>query len=100
MRTKPIDPTTTLAELVLEHPECARVLREHRLDYCCRGELALDAACAAKGLDLATVVGALETAIAERVERSLFAMRGLSADDWLAARAAYAEFALAAPAPM
>jgi hypothetical protein len=36
-------------------------------------------------------------AIAERVERSLFALRSLSADDWQAARAAYAEFALAAP---
>jgi hypothetical protein len=35
--------------------------------------------------------------IAERVERSLFALRSLSADDWHAARAAYAEFALAAP---
>jgi hypothetical protein len=36
-------------------------------------------------------------AIAERVERSLFALRRLSADDWHAARAAYADFALAAP---
>jgi hypothetical protein len=35
--------------------------------------------------------------IAERVERSLFALRSLSADDWQAARAAYAEFALAVP---
>ena len=33
--------------------------------------------------------------IAERVERSLFALRALSRDDWDAARAAYAEFALA-----
>jgi hypothetical protein len=33
--------------------------------------------------------------IAERVERSLFALRALSRDDWVAARAAYAEFALA-----
>jgi hypothetical protein len=32
--------------------------------------------------------------IAERVERSLFALRSLSAEDWQAARAAYAEFAL------
>jgi hypothetical protein len=40
--------------------------------------------------------GAFAT-IAERVERSLFALRRLSADDWHAARAAYAEFALAAP---
>lgn len=35
--------------------------------------------------------------IAERVERSLFALRSLSADDWLAARSAYAEFALVGP---
>ncbi len=34
------------------------------------------------------------TAISERVERSMFALRRLSADDWQAARAAYADFAL------
>ena len=33
--------------------------------------------------------------IAEQVERSLFALRRLSAEDWQVARAAYAEFALA-----
>lgn len=32
--------------------------------------------------------------IAERVERSLFALRSLSAEDWQAARTAYSEFAL------
>lgn len=32
--------------------------------------------------------------IAERVERSLFALRSLGQDDWQAARAAYADFAL------
>ena len=40
--------------------------------------------------------GAFAT-IAERVERSLFALRSLSADDWNAARAAYADFTLSAP---
>ncbi len=34
-------------------------------------------------------------AIAARVERSLFALRSLGAEDWQAARAAYADFALA-----
>jgi hypothetical protein len=34
--------------------------------------------------------------IAGRVERSLFALRSLTVDDWHAARAAYADFALAA----
>ena len=37
--------------------------------------------------------------IAARVERSLFALRGLDADDWQAARAAYASFALERIAP-
>jgi hypothetical protein len=37
--------------------------------------------------------------IAEQVERSLFALRSLTRDDWNAARAAYADFALAAPQP-
>ena len=35
------------------------------------------------------------SAIAERVERSLFALRTLDADDWQVARSAYADFALA-----
>ena len=35
------------------------------------------------------------TVIAVRVERSLFALRGLDEADWAAARAAYADFALA-----
>lgn len=34
--------------------------------------------------------------IAGRVERSLFALRALTADDWHAARAAYAQFAATA----
>ncbi|MBO9498843.1 MAG: hypothetical protein J7496_13255 [Novosphingobium sp.] len=38
--------------------------------------------------------GAFRT-IAERVERSLFALRRLEREDWQAARAAYADFALA-----
>ena len=35
--------------------------------------------------------------IAMRVERSLFALRSLTLEDWQAARAAYADFALAGP---
>ena len=37
--------------------------------------------------------------IAVRVERSLFALRALDADDWQTARAAYADFALSKLAP-
>jgi hypothetical protein len=42
--------------------------------------------------------GAFAT-IAERVERSLFALRRLDAADWRVARSAYADFALATPVP-
>jgi regulator of cell morphogenesis and NO signaling len=81
--TKPsIDPKATLAEIVLEHPECARVFRDHRLDYCCRGEQGLASACDAKGLDLAKVVAALEAALTEREERRGFVdARALSTSD-------------------
>ncbi len=61
-----IDPNTAIAELVLDHPECAAVLQRHRLDYCCRGETPLRAACQQRGLDVATVVEALETEIHDR----------------------------------
>lgn len=67
--SRSVDPKTTLAQIVLDHPECARVLRDHRLDYCCRGEVALGAACETKGLDVEVVIASLETAIAERDER-------------------------------
>jgi regulator of cell morphogenesis and NO signaling len=69
MKKPSIDPKATLAEIVLEHPECARVFRDHRLDYCCRGEQGLASACDAKGLDLAKVVAALEAALSEREKR-------------------------------
>lgn len=72
MKKPSIDSKATLAEIVLEHPECARVLRDHRLDYCCRGETALDAACEAKGLALAEVVAALGAAIEEQDARHAF----------------------------
>jgi regulator of cell morphogenesis and NO signaling len=68
-----LDRATTLAEIVLDHPECARVLQAHRLDFCCRGELSLSAACAGKGLDADAVLSELERAVARR--------RGAAHDD-------------------
>lgn len=61
-----LDPKTPVATLVLDHSECAPVLARHRIDYCCKGQRPLTEACTALGLDLASVVGELETAIARR----------------------------------
>lgn len=57
---------TSVAEIVLDHPECAKVFHDHRIDFCCRGGLSLTAACAGKGLDEDAVVASLERAIAQR----------------------------------
>lgn len=54
---------STVAEIVLEHPECAQLLQRHRIDFCCRGGERLDAACAEKGLDPAAVYADLEAEI-------------------------------------
>ena len=46
-----IDPTTTLAALVIERPELAATLESLGLDYCCGGKQTLTAAMSAADLD-------------------------------------------------
>jgi regulator of cell morphogenesis and NO signaling len=58
-----IDPSRSLAELVLERPANTRVLERLGLDYCCGGKRSLAEACAEKGLDTATVLVFLESAL-------------------------------------
>lgn len=65
----PIDRQSSIAEIVLLHSECATVFSAHRLDFCCRGERTLTAACAEKGLDVDLVASDLERAIAARRDR-------------------------------
>jgi len=49
----------TLGDLVTARPSAARVLQRHGLDYCCGGHRSLGEACAAAGLDPATVLAEL-----------------------------------------
>jgi regulator of cell morphogenesis and NO signaling len=58
----PIDPSRTVAELVLEQPARARVFEELGLDYCCGGKTPLQDACEARGLPVDAAVTALEDA--------------------------------------
>lgn len=62
-----LDPHRTFASLVLDHPETARVLARHRLDYCCKGHVPLAEALAER--DAAAIVAEIERAIRERRER-------------------------------
>ncbi|MBX5482910.1 MAG: iron-sulfur cluster repair di-iron protein [Myxococcaceae bacterium] len=55
-----------VAQIVLDHPECASVFRQHRIDYCCRGEQSLDEACRQREVGVGEVMEELKRAIATR----------------------------------
>jgi regulator of cell morphogenesis and NO signaling len=61
-----VEPQKTVAQIVLEHPQCARIFFEHGIDFCCRGAVALSDACAALGPEAGNVVDELDRAIAAR----------------------------------
>lgn len=52
--------TSTLADLATTFPAASRVFQRFGLDYCCGGGRSLAAVCAAKGLDPATILAAIE----------------------------------------
>lgn len=58
-----MDLTKTVSRIVLDHPECAGVLQDRHIDFCCNGGLTLAQACAARGLDAVDVAAALEKAM-------------------------------------
>ncbi|MCZ7590101.1 MAG: iron-sulfur cluster repair di-iron protein [Gaiella sp.] len=60
-----IDPSRTVAELVLEQPSRARVFDELGVDYCCGGKRSLHEACEARGVDVQAAVSALGAAVDE-----------------------------------
>jgi regulator of cell morphogenesis and NO signaling len=59
-RSITITPQTTLAELATTQAGASRVFHRHGLDFCCHGQVPLEAACARKGLDPAALVAELE----------------------------------------
>lgn len=61
-----LDRQMTVANIVLRHPETARVFQDRRIDFCCRGGVSLDEACAGRGLDPDAVFAEAERAIAGR----------------------------------
>lgn len=63
-----IDRSATVAQIALDHPACAQVFRTHRIDFCCRGGLTVEEACAGRGLDAETVFSELDSAVLERTE--------------------------------
>jgi len=54
--------TSTVGQLVAEHPLRARVMEQHGIDYCCGGNITLEEACSRKGLDVEAVLDAIKHA--------------------------------------
>jgi regulator of cell morphogenesis and NO signaling len=73
-----IDRNAALAQIVLAHPATAHVLQAHGLDYCCRGDVPLADACAAKGLDAGALVVELEQVVAARAGTPQADLRALT----------------------
>jgi regulator of cell morphogenesis and NO signaling len=61
-----IDRLQTVANIVLDHSECAQVFQRHRIDYCCHGDVSVEVAAKAKQVDVDELVGELSRAVAER----------------------------------
>ena len=74
-----ISPDQPVAQIVLEHPRCARLLLERNIDFCCRGALLLSEACADAGIELTALVAELQAlAAAEPASSSGLDPRSLS----------------------
>ncbi|MGA7859023.1 MAG: iron-sulfur cluster repair di-iron protein, partial [Terracidiphilus sp.] len=54
--------TQTVREIALEQPTAIRVFEQFGIDYCCGGRKPLAEACAAKSLEIDSVIAALEEA--------------------------------------
>lgn len=73
-----IDRTQTVANLVLEHSECAEVFQRHRIDFCCRGELTVQAAAESKKINVDVLVDELAHAVTARQGEQAPDLRSLS----------------------
>ena len=63
-----IDPSRTVAELVLERPSRTRVFEQLGLDYCCGGKRSLADACVRRDVALDVAVAALDAADGSALE--------------------------------
>lgn len=55
-----------VADVVLDHSECAQVFAGHHIDFCCQGGQSIEAAAKAKKIDVDVLLGELSRAITER----------------------------------
>lgn len=72
------DRSQSVASLVLDHSECAEVFQKHRIDFCCKGQLSIADAAAERHVDVESLLGELDRAIAARTGARQDDMRDLT----------------------
>ncbi len=70
-----------VAELVAEHPECAAIFSQYRIDYCCHGDIAVSEAARRRNVDLGALTRDLEAAIDRRTGGERASLRDLPTDE-------------------
>lgn len=53
----------TVREVAIEHPAAIRIFEKYGIDYCCHGSQPLDTACARAGVNPATLMAEVESAV-------------------------------------
>jgi len=76
--------TETVARIVLDHSECAEVFHRHRIDFCCKGEMTLEAAATARGLVAEALLEELRRAVAARTPAAEIDPRALTTPQLIA----------------
>jgi iron-sulfur cluster repair protein YtfE (RIC family) len=56
-----VEPSLTLRELVAARPETLAVLAEYGMDACCGGDVTIERAAKAHGVELGVLLGRLES---------------------------------------
>jgi regulator of cell morphogenesis and NO signaling len=74
-----IAPETTVAEIATSAPATIRIFQDHQIDYCCGGRKPLEQACAARGLNLDTLLHELQAAVAPVAGEPVWANEPLTA---------------------
>jgi regulator of cell morphogenesis and NO signaling len=65
-----LDSRQTVANLVLDHSECAPVFQRHRIDFCCGGDVSIEGVARKQGINIGQLVDELSRAIAERTGKN------------------------------
>ncbi len=79
-----LDRSSTVAQIVTEHAGAARVFQKHGIDYCCRGDVTVPAACRDRRLDPEALFAELEASLSAGGRRSEPQPRELSSADLVA----------------